>query len=81
MEKKKYCNVKLNSCSVYVALVQHVHLLYFTLSLRGSGEAQHEVNARATQCEVSGEMGGGGGNQQLRLNELYLDSFDICHYQ
>lgn len=54
----KCCNAKLNSCSVYIALVEHVHLLYFTPSLRSSG-SQHEVNARETQCEVSGEMGEG----------------------
>lgn len=46
---------------MYVPLVQHVHLLYFTPSLRASGEAQHEVNASETQCGVTGEMGEFGG--------------------
>lgn len=49
---------------MYVPLVQHVHLLYFTPSLRASGEAQHGVNVRETQCEVSGEMG-----EELKKNQ------------
>lgn len=55
-------------------------IFYFTPSLRASGDAHHEVNAEETQCEVSGEMGE-EKKQQLGLNEIYLCSFNICHYQ